>query len=60
VAYPNSGEDWQAESRRWEGGSSYDVSLAPAWVEAGAAYVGGCCRVGPSDIAALATAVARP
>jgi homocysteine S-methyltransferase len=54
VAYPNSGEDWDAVRRRWRGGSAYDVSLAPAWVEAGARYVGGCCRVGPDDIAALA------
>jgi homocysteine S-methyltransferase len=54
VAYPNSGEGWDAVRRRWRGGSAYDVSLAPAWVEAGARYVGGCCRVGPDDIAALA------
>jgi homocysteine S-methyltransferase len=53
VAYPNSGEDWDARTRRWDGGRSYDVSLAPGWVRAGAAYIGGCCRVGPSTIAAL-------
>jgi homocysteine S-methyltransferase len=57
VAYPNSGEEWAAESRRWAGGLSYDVSLAPGWVGAGARYVGGCCRVGPGDIAALAAAI---
>jgi homocysteine S-methyltransferase len=28
--------------------------LAKGWVEAGAAAVGGCCRVGPSEIAAVA------
>jgi homocysteine S-methyltransferase len=54
VAYPNSGEDWDASARTWRGGSAYDVGLVPAWVEAGAGYVGGCCRVGPEDIAALA------
>lgn len=54
VAYPNSGEEWDPETRRWVGGSSYDVGLAPAWVDAGAALVGGCCRVGPRGIAALA------
>ena len=57
VAYPNSGEEWAARQRRWEGGSSYDSHLAADWIEAGAAYVGGCCRVGPGDIAALAAAV---
>ncbi|MGH3331325.1 MAG: homocysteine S-methyltransferase [Nocardioidaceae bacterium] len=57
VAYPNSGERWDARTRRWEGGSSYDVSLVPGWIRAGAAYVGGCCRVGPRDIATLAAAI---
>lgn len=59
VAYPNSGEEWDARERRWQGGTSYDVDLARGWVEAGAAYVGGCCRVGPRDIAALAAAVTQ-
>ncbi len=54
VAYPNSGETWDAPSRRWAGDAAYDVSLVPEWIEAGAAYVGGCCRVGPSTIAAVA------
>ncbi|HEY6934932.1 MAG TPA: homocysteine S-methyltransferase [Marmoricola sp.] len=54
VAYPNSGERWDAAQRRWAGGASYDVALAHDWVAAGASYVGGCCRVGPATIAALA------
>ena len=57
VAYPNSGEDWDAGARRWAGGASYDVGLAPAWVAAGAAYVGGCCRVGPATVAELAAII---
>jgi len=57
VAYPNSGEEWTARTGRWVGGSSYDESLAPSWVRAGAGYLGGCCRTGPRDIAALAAAV---
>ncbi|HEX6875160.1 MAG TPA: homocysteine S-methyltransferase [Nocardioidaceae bacterium] len=57
VAYPNSGEAWQSSTGRWAGGASYDVGLARGWVAAGARYVGGCCRVGPRDIAALAAAV---
>ena len=57
VAYPNSGESWDARAGRWAGRSSYDVRLASSWTEAGARYVGGCCRVGPADIAALAAVV---
>jgi homocysteine S-methyltransferase len=54
VAYPNSGQGWDSGTHTWRGTTSYDVSLAPRWVAAGAAYVGGCCQVGPADIAALA------
>ncbi|MHB1009057.1 MAG: homocysteine S-methyltransferase [Propionibacteriaceae bacterium] len=54
IAYPNSGETWDAENHRWVGAGSYDLSLVPAWRAAGAAHIGGCCRVGPAAIAALA------
>jgi homocysteine S-methyltransferase len=54
VAYPNAGQAWDSGTQSWSGGPSYDVSLAPAWVDAGAAYVGGCCQVGPREISALA------
>ena len=57
VAYPNSGETWRAEAHGWTGTAVFDVALAPQWVAAGARYVGGCCRVGPADIAALAAAL---
>jgi homocysteine S-methyltransferase len=57
VAYPNSGARWDGSGHRWAGESSFDVALAPAWVGAGAGYVGGCCRVGPHDIAALTDAL---
>jgi homocysteine S-methyltransferase len=53
VAYPNSGQGWDSRTHTWSGETSYDVSLATGWVAAGASYVGGCCQVGPSDIAAL-------
>jgi homocysteine S-methyltransferase len=59
VAYPNSGQGWDSGTHTWSGSTSYDVSLAPAWVDAGASYVGGCCQVGPDDIAALADVLAR-
>lgn len=55
VAYPNSGEGWDAVSRTWTGpGAVVDGALAAGWVAAGARYVGGCCRVGSDDIARLA------
>ena len=59
VAYPNSGQGWDSGTHAWTGSSAYDVTLAPSWVEAGAAYVGGCCQVGPDDIAALADVLAQ-
>jgi homocysteine S-methyltransferase len=56
VAYPNSGEAWDGRARRWEGrpaGAAVDPTAARRWVALGARYVGGCCRVGSADIAAL-------
>ena len=58
VVYPNSGELWDAETRRWHGeGHSRRPEAVTAWVADGARLVGGCCRVGPSQIAALAAAL---
>jgi homocysteine S-methyltransferase len=54
VAYPNSGQVWDSATHTWHGESSYDLGLVPAWIDAGVEYVGGCCRIGPADIAALA------
>jgi homocysteine S-methyltransferase len=54
VAYPNSGEAWDGARRTWVGSSGWSAELAPQWVAAGARIVGGCCRVRPDDIAALA------
>ena len=59
VAYPNSGQGWDNGTHTWTGDTSFDVALAPSWVAAGASYVGGCCQVGPDDIAALAAALGR-
>ncbi|MGW6201794.1 homocysteine S-methyltransferase [Kribbella sp. NPDC055110] len=58
VAYPNRGESWDAVARTWVGDGVGLAGLAPEWVKAGAAYVGGCCRVGPNDIRALAAGIA--
>ncbi|MGW1340004.1 homocysteine S-methyltransferase [Kribbella sp. NPDC002412] len=54
IAYPNSGESWDAGGRRWTGAATNSTSLAANWLTAGATYLGGCCRVGPTDIRALA------
>ncbi|WP_151769901.1 homocysteine S-methyltransferase [Streptomyces abyssomicinicus] len=59
VAYPNSGEAWDAAARGWTGGSAFDPAAVAAWRGAGARLVGGCCRVGPDAIAAVAHA-SRP
>ncbi len=59
VVYPNSGETWDARDESWHGdaGRQSLATLAPEWIAAGARLVGGCCRVGPQDIAALAQAL---
>lgn len=58
VAYPNAGETWDADHHRWVGHPTYDVHLVPGWLDAGADYVGGCCRVGPAGIAQVAEVIA--
>jgi len=57
VAYPNSGQGWDAVRRTWTGESAFDVGAVASWVAAGARLVGGCCRVGPADIAEVAAVV---
>lgn len=57
VVYPNSGEVWDATARRWAGTPGVAPDAVAGWVGAGARLVGGCCRVRPADIAALATVI---
>lgn len=57
IAYPNSGEGWDGPRRTWTGEPVFDPAAAPGWVRAGAALVGGCCRVTPADIAAVRAAL---
>ncbi|MFD4645266.1 homocysteine S-methyltransferase [Streptomyces sp. NPDC058441] len=59
VAYPNSGESWDAEARGWRGAATFTTDRVAGWERAGARLIGGCCRVGPDRIAALAAAVRR-
>ncbi|HEY1617909.1 MAG TPA: homocysteine S-methyltransferase [Streptosporangiaceae bacterium] len=55
IVYPNSGEEWDARRRAWAGQSGYSPALPPQWIAAGAAIIGGCCRVRPADIAQIAS-----
>lgn len=57
VVYPNRGSGWDAVEHRWIDEPQIDVTVARAWIDAGARFVGGCCQVGPADIAALAAVV---
>lgn len=50
LAYPNSGELWNAERRCWEGTASRFTAHVSEWVTAGASWIGGCCRTTPNDI----------
>ena len=59
IAYPNTGQGWDSGTHTWTGKTAYDVTMAPGWVEQGAAWVGGCCQVGPADIAALAAVLGQ-
>lgn len=55
IAYPNSGEIYDAQQQAWRGTASpVDfLSAAKTWVAAGATWVGGCCRTGPAHISTL-------
>lgn len=56
VAYPNSGEDWDAATRTWRGSAGFAASDVATWIRLGARLVGGCCRVTPGHITAVAVA----
>jgi homocysteine S-methyltransferase len=55
IAYPNSGECYDSERRRWTGVASgtHFGELAREWHRAGARLIGGCCRTTPADINSL-------
>jgi homocysteine S-methyltransferase len=56
VVYPNSGEDWNAETRCWTGFSDPTGfgQQARQWYAEGAQLVGGCCRTRPEHIRQIA------
>ncbi|MEA2550579.1 MAG: homocysteine S-methyltransferase [Actinomycetota bacterium] len=59
IVYPNRGGGWDAETKHWLGAKGAGLpDLAPAWREAGASLIGGCCGTDAADIKALASALA--
>lgn len=59
VVYPNSGEVWNAAGRCWEGSGRRFTAYLEEWLDAGAAWVGGCCRTTPTDITQVRAVVDR-
>ncbi|TNM53779.1 homocysteine S-methyltransferase [Brevibacterium sediminis] len=61
IAYPNSGETYDADTLTWHDGAEPGVGSWPVeeWTHLGARIIGGCCRVRPDDIAVLAEQIRR-
>jgi homocysteine S-methyltransferase len=61
VAYPNSGEFYDASSKQWSGDSGRLKfgEQARHWHAEGARLIGGCCRTGPEDIRSVKQCVHR-
>ncbi|KAF3455647.1 hypothetical protein FNV43_RR00286 [Rhamnella rubrinervis] len=61
VIYPNSGETYDAENKKWVKSSGVNdedfVSYLGKWREAGASLFGGCCRTTPNTIRAISKAL---
>lgn len=59
VVYPNSGEQYDAQSNTWSGIATCDdyVQAAQHWYALGAHAIGGCCRTDPVTIAAVRAAL---
>ncbi len=55
LVYPNSGEHYDAQHKLWHGNpsASHFAEQARGWYAQGARLIGGCCRTGPDEIAAL-------
>ena len=54
VVYPNSGEAWDPVARSWDGHRTFDPAAVRTWIRDGATLIGGCCRLGPTDITDIA------
>lgn len=55
VIYPNAGRVWDAESKIWIGDPLGFNQYISDWIELGTEFIGGCCGVGPKEIASLAS-----
>jgi homocysteine S-methyltransferase len=55
LAYPNSGEVYDASNKHWHGPAVAIpfAELARGWYRDGARLIGGCCRTRPADIEAI-------
>jgi len=55
IAYPNSGEAYNAKSKQWMGLSKplMFAQMAEEWINTGADIIGGCCRIGPEHIKSI-------
>ena len=56
LVYPNSGEQYDAEHKCWQGQESPQqwLALVENWLSLGADMIGGCCRIGPEQIRTIA------
>lgn len=61
LAYPNSGETYDAATKSWHGPVAAMPFAAQAldWYGAGARLIGGCCRTRPADIHAIRQVLQR-
>ena len=59
LAYPNSGERYDAVAKTWLGSAESFADRSRAWYEAGARLIGGCCRTTPDDVAMLRASFRR-
>lgn len=57
VVYPNAGEHYDANKMSWNSDSGLPDYDPRDWIRAGAGLIGGCCRIGPVDIAAMRDAI---
>jgi homocysteine S-methyltransferase len=58
VIYPNSGEHWDSVTKAWMGPATFQAEDVRDWITGGGRLVGGCCRVGPTQIKAIRDLVA--
>ena len=62
VIYPNSGESWDGERHCWAGCGELKEQDVKSWIDelgSGGLILGGCCRVGPKQIAMIRDVVLR-